>query len=298
MPGVPYDYYRIFYYAAKYRSFTRAAEILLSSQPNVTRAMNNLEQELGCRLFVRSNRGIALTPEGERLYGHVRIAWEQLLAGEYELSRERRLESGYVSIGASEIALHELLLPVLRKFRLTYPGIHIQVTNHSTPQAVAAVKSGLVELAVVSTDQTSMKPLSLTRLSDFRDILAAGPSYRRLKGRSLSIRELAGYPLICLGRNTASYEFYNRLFAEHETILEPAVEAATTDQILPMIRYDLGLGFIPESFAREALEQGEILALKLEEEIPCRHICLLKDKNRPLSTAALELEKFILQSIR
>lgn len=298
MPGVPYDYYRIFYYAAKYRSFTRAAEILLSSQPNVTRAMNNLEQELGCRLFVRSNRGIALTPEGERLYGHVRIAWEQLLAGEYELSRERRLESGYVSIGASEIALHELLLPVLRKFRLTYPGIHIQVTNHSTPQAVAAVKSGLVELAVVSTDQTSMKPLSLTRLSDFRDILAAGPSYRRLRGRSLSIRELAGYPLICLGRNTASYEFYNRLFAEHETILEPAVEAATTDQILPMIRYDLGLGFIPESFAREALEQGEILALKLEEEIPCRHICLLKDKNRPLSTAALELEKFILQSIR
>ena len=298
MPGVPYDYYRTFYYAAKYRSFTRAAEILLSSQPNVTRAMNNLEQELGCRLFVRSNRGIALTPEGERLYGHVRIAWEQLLAGEYELSRERRLESGYVSIGASEIALHELLLPVLRKFRLTYPGIHIQVTNHSTPQAVAAVKSGLVELAVVSTDQTSMKPLSLTRLSDFRDILAAGPSYRRLRGRSLSIRELAGYPLICLGRNTASYEFYNRLFAEHETILEPAVEAATTDQILPMIRYDLGLGFIPESFAREALEQGEILALKLEEEIPCRHICLLKDKNRPLSTAALELEKFILQSIR
>ena len=298
MPGVPYDYYRIFYYAAKYRSFTRAAEILLSSQPNVTRAMNNLEQELGCRLFVRSNRGIALTPEGERLYGHVRIAWEQLLAGEYELSRERRLESGYVSIGASEIALHELLLPVLRKFRLTYPGIHIQVTNHSTPQAVAAVKSGLVELAVVSTDQTSMKPLSLTRLSDFKDILAAGPSYKRLKGRSLSIRELAGYPLICLGRNTASYEFYNRLFAEHETILEPAVEAATTDQILPMIRYDLGLGFIPESFAREALEQGEILALKLEEEIPCRHICLLKDKNRPLSTAALELEKFILQSIR
>ena len=144
MPGVPYDYYRIFYYAAKYRSFTRAAEILLSSQPNVTRAMNNLEQELGCRLFVRSNRGIALTPEGERLYGHVRIAWEQLLAGEYELSRERRLESGYVSIGASEIALHELLLPVLRKFRLTYPGIHIQVTNHSTPQAVAAVKSGLL----------------------------------------------------------------------------------------------------------------------------------------------------------
>ena len=55
--SVTYDYYRIFYYVAKYHSFTRAAKILINSQPNITRAMNNLEQELGCRLFLRSNRG-------------------------------------------------------------------------------------------------------------------------------------------------------------------------------------------------------------------------------------------------
>ncbi len=296
MQGVPYDYYRIFYYVAKYKSFTRAADILLNSQPNITRSMNNLEQELGCRLFLRSNRGITLTPEGEKLYSHIQIAWEQILAGEYELSRVRKLESGYVSIGASEIALHQLLLPVLRRFRLTYPGLHIQITNHSTPQAVAAVKNGQVELAVISTAETAVRPLSLTRLSAFRDILIGGPSYRELAGRRLSIRELSGYPLVSLGRNTATYEFYNRLFAEHETILEPAVEAATTDQILPMVKYDLGLGFLPESFALGALERKEVLALRLAEEIPCRYICLIKDKKRPMSIAAKELEAFILEA--
>ena len=76
--SVTYDYYRIFYYVAKYHSFTRAAKILINSQPNITRAMNNLEQELGCRLFLRSNRGITLTPEGEKLFAHVQIAMEQL----------------------------------------------------------------------------------------------------------------------------------------------------------------------------------------------------------------------------
>ena len=48
---ITYDYYRIFYYVAKYKSFTHAAQILMSSQPNVTRSMNNLEKQLGVKLF-------------------------------------------------------------------------------------------------------------------------------------------------------------------------------------------------------------------------------------------------------
>ena len=49
--AVPYDYYRLFYYVAKYHSFTRTAEILMNSQPNITSTMNNLENALGCQLF-------------------------------------------------------------------------------------------------------------------------------------------------------------------------------------------------------------------------------------------------------
>ena len=64
--------------------------------------MNNLEDELGCKLFVRSNRGITLTPEGERLYEHVAVAYEQLKMGEEELRRDVSLESGIVTIAASE----------------------------------------------------------------------------------------------------------------------------------------------------------------------------------------------------
>ena len=59
-----YDYYRIFYHVAQQHSFTKAAEVLHNNQPNITRCMNNLETELGCHLFVRSNRGVSLTPEG------------------------------------------------------------------------------------------------------------------------------------------------------------------------------------------------------------------------------------------
>ena len=95
---INYDYYRIFYYVATYKSFSKAASILASNQPNISRFMNNLENQLGCRLFVRSNHGISLTPEGEKLYSHVKIAYEQFKAAELELVNDRSLKSGVITI--------------------------------------------------------------------------------------------------------------------------------------------------------------------------------------------------------
>ena len=66
--NVNFEYYKIFYYVAKYENFTKAARVLGNSQPNITRAMNSLEQQIHSTLFVRTNRGVQLTPEGQRLY--------------------------------------------------------------------------------------------------------------------------------------------------------------------------------------------------------------------------------------
>ena len=66
--NISYEAYRVFYYTAKTRSFTQAANALGNSQPNITRIIKNLERELGCTLFLRNNRHVELTAEGETLY--------------------------------------------------------------------------------------------------------------------------------------------------------------------------------------------------------------------------------------
>lgn len=292
--SVPYDYYRIFYYVAKYSSFTQAAAALHGSQPNITRTINLLEQELGCRLFERSHRGVTLTPEGERLYAHVQVMQEQLQAAEYELASRRSLHSGQIAIGASETALHGLLLPVLRDFKRRYPGVRLQITNHSTPQAIAALRSGLVELAVVGTPCGELTaPLTEQRLRPFHDLLVAGPEYGYLAGRRLTYEDIAGLPLISLGHDSSTYAFYAQLFAEHGAMLEPDVQTATTDQILPLVCYGLGVAFVPEDFAREALAKKDVVQLELQIPPPVRYISLVKDKSRPLSVAAMELERML-----
>lgn len=72
------------------------------------------------------------------------------------------------------------------------------------------------------------------------------------------------------------------------------MEAATTDQILPMVKNNLGLGFLPQSLAAPAIERGEVLRIDLFEEVPKRQVCLIKNQNQPLSYAAREFEKLLL----
>lgn len=160
--NVNFEYYKIFYYVAKYGSFTKAARALGSTQPNVTRAMNCLEQQLHNTLFIRTNRGIQLTPEGEQLYTHVSVAMAQLFIAEEELSDSASLTHGSVTIGATETALNIFLLCKLKAFRTAYPGIRLKIYNYSSPQAIAAVKSGKIDFAVLSTPVPAEPPLHLT----------------------------------------------------------------------------------------------------------------------------------------
>ena len=71
---INFEYYKVFYYVVKYGNFTKAAGVMKNSQPNITRMINSLEHELQCTLFIRTNRGVKLTTEGEKLYNRVSAA--------------------------------------------------------------------------------------------------------------------------------------------------------------------------------------------------------------------------------
>ncbi len=291
--NISYDHYRIFYYVAKYKSFTQAAAVLLNNQPNLTRTVKNLESALGCQLFVRSSRGVSLTPEGEKLYTHVALAFAHIEQAERELSQDKGLQSGFVSIGASEVALHCVLLPALRQFRQRYPGVRIRLSNHSTPQAVAALSEDRVDLAVVTTPLDLPPAVKKVPLLTFREVPVCGPAYAHLTRKALPLAQLTQYPLICLGKQTGTYDFYARWFSRNGLMLTPDIEPATADQILPLVKNDLGIGFIPDAFLRKESEQTGVYRLAITPEPPRREICLLVRTDQPLSAAARALEELL-----
>lgn len=291
--NISYDYYKIFYYAAKCQNITQAAAILRNNQPNVTRAIKNLEKELGCMLFLRSRQGVRLTPEGEKLYQHIRIAFAHIEAGEEEIASVQTLRQGTVSIGASEIALHCLLLPVLKEYRSLYPGIHIRLYNHSTPQAISALKNGLIDFAVVTTQSSISTDLQSVVLKEIPEIAVCGKAYAALAERRLSLADLTEYPLVCFGEQTMTYGFYSELFIKRGLNFSPSVEATTVDQILLLVENDLGVGFIPEALLKVTGKAESVCVLKLKETLPSRKICFVKHSSFSLSEAARRLEEML-----
>ena len=290
-----FEYYKIFYYVAKYENLTKAATVLKASQPAVTRTIHKLENELGCRLFTRSKTGMQLTPEGRTFYGYVAAGCAQFFKGENDLSNLISLENGTIYISATETALHCYLFQAMEEFNSLYPNVRFKILNNSTTESVNAVKEGKVDLAFVSANLQVAKPLRMKILRKYHDILISGNRFGELKddGKEVSLKELVSYPWISLTAETITRRFLNEYFEKNSLTFTPDMELATTDMILPAVRHNLGLGFIPAEFADSELKSGQVFEIKVKEKLPERNIILIYDVEYPQSIAAKEFQKFL-----
>ena len=290
-----FEYYKIFYYVAKYENLTKAATVLKTSQPAVTRTKHKLENELGCRLFTRSKTGMQLTPEGRTFYGYVAAGCAQFFKGENDLSNLISLENGTIYISATETALHCYLFQAMEEFNSLYPNVRFKILNNSTTESVNAVKEGKVDLAFVSANLQVAKPLRMKILRKYHDILISGNRFGELKddGKEVSLKELVSYPWISLTAETITRRFLNEYFEKNSLTFTPDMELATTDMILPAVKHNLGLGFIPAEFADSELKSGQVFEIKVKEKLPERNIILIYDMEYPQSIAAKEFQKFL-----
>ena len=133
-------------------------------------------------------------------------------------------------------------------------------------------------------------------LKPFYEVLVGGKTFTALASQNLTLKELGNYPLISLSDESMTRSFYRQFFLEHDALLKPDTEAATTDQMLTLVKSELGLAFVPEPMAKDPLERGEIVQLHLQEIIPTRSICLVYDHHRPLNTAARKFQQLLTAS--
>lgn len=178
----------------------------------------------------------------------------------------------------------------MKTFRNTYPGIRIRISSHSTLQAVDVLKKGLADFAIVTEPFELPSGLCHEVLRSIREVPVCSAAFSLSPDTSLSVEQINEYPLIGLGEQTASFRFYSDVFGRTGMSFTPDVEAATADQILSMVKSDLGIGFVPVDFL-EKENMDNLVILNLKPDIPVRNICLLKRKNISLSIAASELER-------
>lgn len=271
-----FDAYKIFYFVGRYKNITKTANALFLSQSTVSRCIQNLEAELGCRLFERSQSGVALTEKGELMYNHVSRACEHIFFGEEKL---RQMQSGVRSLrlNVSEFFLWQFLVPVLDRFHQAHPDVCVEVSTHTLgtqKEAMDELSSGLTDLVCTMAPVSSASGAVISELCSFQDVLIAGPGFRELRDRPYSLSELVRYPFAALVTRESGPNFYNKLFAMRGLDVTPAFKVDTASLLLPLVRRSLGLAFIPAPFLSQFTAEDGIFQVRILDQVPTQSVCV------------------------
>lgn len=280
--------YRYFYETAMAGSISAAAKKLYVTQPAVSSMIGNLEKELNTTLFFRTSRGITLTPEGAMLFDYVKNAFAFLEAGEDKLRDISNLSGGVLRIGASDMTLRFFLLDHIQSFHDSFPGVHLTVTNAPTPQTLAALKGGSLDLGVVSGPLFDDDAFERVEVRQIEDVFVATPGTVTAKN-PLTYEQLGSYPLIMLEKDTSTRRYVDHHIKEHcdpARLPVPAIELATSDLVLEFAKRGIGIGSVVKDFAKEALDNRTLVQITLKSPPPPRSFYLVYLKNIALSSAA------------
>ncbi len=287
MLTVKLDRYQIFCQVVESMSFSSAAKKLYMTQPAVSQAISNLEEELGLRLFARTPKGVSLTKDGRLLYEHVSAALNLIRAGEKKLYEARGLLVGELKLGVGDTISRYYLLPYLEKFHREYPGIKLRIINRTTPELCEMIKSGDIDLGLVNLP-VKEADFVVEECMTVHDVFVCGAEFHeKLKDReSLDVWQITDYPLILLENKSNSRQYVEKWFQSRGVPLVPEIELGSHELLLEFAKINLGLACVIREFSQDYLQNGILHEVPLKDPIPARSIGYCYLKSVPLSPAS------------
>src|SRR5579872_6571961 len=193
---------RSFVVVAEEASFTRAAARVHVAQPGVSAQVRRLEAELGQQLLDRSGRSVRLTEVGAAVLPFARAALDAVNGARLTVDQLAGLVRGQVTIGmVSGCALPDLAR-LLAAYHDSYPGVAITLTEDGSDRLVELLCGGQLDLAVIGTAGPALTGLETRVLLEDTLVAAVSPADPLSRRQAVTVKELAGQPLICLPRGT------------------------------------------------------------------------------------------------
>ena len=286
--NVNFESYRIFYYVASNLNITKAAMELHISQPGVSKSLKNLEDQLGCKLCLRSKKGITLTEEGKIFYNELKNGMESIYSAEHKLKEMLNFETGLIKIGISNTLTQNYLLNYIKGFNTKYPNIKIQIHTEPTFELIKKARAHILDFIILNLPYDVPEDFAIKKLKKIDDILVGSSTYR--VPECVKLEEINNYPLILLAKNSNTRTFLNDYFAKSKVTLEPEMELASYQLVTKFIEKGLGIGFLTKDFIEQELKNNILKEIPTDFKLPSRYIGLIYLKEKGLSTAA---QKFI-----
>ncbi|MDE7379559.1 MAG: LysR family transcriptional regulator [Clostridia bacterium] len=283
------ELYRVFYTVAKLGSSTRAAEELFISQPAVSQAVKQLENQLGTTLFNRTHMGMELSAQGGKLiFKQVEDALKLLDEAESKLLELKTTATGTVKIGATDAIFSHLLADKIVKYNAKYPAVKIELLTGTTPETLEQLKENKCDVGFINLPIEDKDVNFTGTVAHLSDIFVAGNKFAHLKGRKINLSELHEFPLLMIENNTIARR---ALTAYTQTLgiqLIPDIEVENWDLMLKFASCGMGIGCVPREYAQAMIDSGELFEVEVVPHLPVRGVGIALPKNTPVSYALKE----------
>jgi DNA-binding transcriptional LysR family regulator len=275
---------RVFLTVATERSFSRAAEKLLRTQPAVSLAIQRLEVEVGEKLIDRSAKDLLLTDAGQTVLDYARRF--ENLQGDLEnaLAELRDKSSGRLTIGANESSTL-YLLDHIERYRARFPKIKVQVRRSQSSKIPGQLVDGELELGLLTYDPEDDRLISRVIYSDHLSFIVS-PKHRLAKHEQVAIKELGGETFIAHNVVSPYRAQVIREFQRHKVPLNTDVEMPTIESIRKMVERNEGVAFLPRMCVEQEIRHGLVKEVRVKQLAMERKIRLVYPARRALSHAA------------
>ena len=257
---------QVFHTVARLLSFTKAAEVLHTTQPAVTFQVRQLEEYFNTRLFDRTHNRISLTEVGKQVYEYANRIFD-LYADMESAVREMTGELGGHLVLVASTTIAEYMLPaLLGDFKAQYPSVNIHLKVSNTEGVVAMVENNVIDLGVVEAPVTNknlvVEPCRIDQL------VAIVPPHHPLSGQEkVTIAELLEYPFICREEGSGTREVINE-YVNHSGIssndVNTCMELGSPEAIKGAVEAGLGISILSRTTVVKELRLGTLVSVPLD----------------------------------
>ncbi|MCB0032532.1 MAG: LysR family transcriptional regulator [Anaerolineales bacterium] len=265
-------------------SFTRAAKNLYLTQPALSLQIKALEKELQEALFERQGRSIHLTAAGQVLLQRAQQILELISQTKQEIQAVKGLRGGRLAIATNDSYALYLLPRLIELFRRQFPAVELRVSTQPSAAVVERMLAGTADFGLITLPLLDNR-VSTETLFWREDVAICSVSHPLAQEQRISLKQLIEFPLLVLEAGSTSLRILEQNLAGLNMAPSTLIELGSLEVIKRLAEINLGVAVVPGFTVEEAVQNGRLHALRLEE-IPPRSVGIVKRRNGYLSPAA------------
>lgn len=288
-----FNKYRAFYAVSEVKSFSKAAELLHISQPAISYSIKELEEQLDTKLFIRDKKNIVLTEDGEKLKYYIKKSFNELITAYRVLKEEEDNLIGEIKIGVYSHVGVFFLPKLIKQFTELHPEIKFTIFSSTTEEMLNKFKNGELDILILHYPIFKNDDYEEKILFNCKSCFFAIKKYYDLFINNNS-KNIISYPLLLQMKGFITSNQLEKLFKDHNIILNSKIYLYTTEMTVALAKEGIGIGWGLKKSIEHELKAGKLYEIPFQIDLPTLTFSVGYNKNR-VSTSTKAFIEFMLE---